>query len=78
MSSLELTTRSLQGRTYRGLGEASSETPEIRELPWQIDKGPSKSERRWSTLEKVGTVAGVIGGIFGVVLAIRSFRSGED
>jgi hypothetical protein len=55
-----------------GLGEAADETPEVRQLPWNIGKeqAPSVSERRAEKWERASLYLGVLGAFTGLILAL--------
>jgi hypothetical protein len=57
----------------------STETPELRPLPWAIERKPDPKEvKREARREKIagaGTYIAVIGGLLGIWLSLRALKS---
>jgi len=54
----------------RGLGQ-ETEIPEIRPLPWDLNRGPDTKQARMEKLAAASTVIALIGGALGIAQAIR-------
>lgn len=58
----------------RGLGQ-SVETPELRPLPWQLDRAPdpraAKLKARKESLGTAATLVALVGGALGIAGALR-------
>jgi len=64
-----------QGALY-GLG-FESETPEVRTLPWDVDRPQTKAEKTEQNWERAGMLIGVLGGALGIVLSYQAL-TGRD